>query len=233
MELGDRRTPDGVTHSSFTFTAATVTATGFNPATEHLTVDADVSKTNLQILVLGEQTAEGTGYFPNTTGGKTGAPQTFAAGSAIPITVRVVDDYWNLIESPNLGQVTVFVKANDPNITNPLVNGAATSGGLLTRRSSWSRPTRRRVGRSSPLERPAARRSILICHRRYRFQPPVYRSCKSWCRAKARTQVARRPMGKSEPLRSGLPVSNLQSPSVRSAHSMRSITRVHGRPCQY
>ena len=61
------------------------------------------------------------------TGGKTGAPNQFQAGQSIPINVRMVDDYWNLIEASSLGQGTIFVQGNDPNITNPLVNGSPTT----------------------------------------------------------------------------------------------------------
>jgi hypothetical protein len=105
------------------FTAATATASGFTSAFEHLTVDPDRTKTNLQILVLGESPNPGVGYWPSTIGGKTGSPQTFAAGQAIPITVRTVDDYWNLVEAPSAGDPNLYVQANDPHITNPLVNG--------------------------------------------------------------------------------------------------------------
>jgi len=107
------------------FTAATATASGFTSGFEHLVVDPDRTKTNLQILVLGENPNPGAGYWPSTTGGKTGAPQTFAAGQAIPITVRTVDDYWNLVEAPSAGDPNVYVQANDPHIINPLVNGTA------------------------------------------------------------------------------------------------------------
>lgn len=82
------------------FTASTATATGFTSGSEHLVVDPDRTKTNLQILVQGENPNQGVGYWPSTTGGKTGTPQTFAAGQAIPITVRAVDNYWNLVEAP-------------------------------------------------------------------------------------------------------------------------------------
>ena len=106
------------------FSAATATATGFNTGFEHLTVDPDITKHNLQILVQGETLDEGTGYFPSGTGGKISALLTFAAGQSIPITVRMVDDYWNLTESNALGQATIYVQGNDPNVSNPLVNGS-------------------------------------------------------------------------------------------------------------
>ncbi|MFA5975390.1 MAG: hypothetical protein WC859_04410 [Elusimicrobiota bacterium] len=114
------------------FTAATATAAGFNSGFEHLTVDPDVTKMNLQILVDGEFAAQGTGYWPLTTLGKTGAPHTFAGGESIPITVRVVDDYWNLIEAPSGGQALITIQANDPNVTNPLINGSPTTNGVMT-----------------------------------------------------------------------------------------------------
>ena len=122
---------DDTTHRGFT--ASTATASGFNPAFEHLVVDPDVSKKNLQILVQGETAAEGTGYFPAGTLGKTGSlPQTFLAGQPIPLTVRMVDDYWNLMEAPTVGQGAIYVQANDPYVTNPLVNSLSTVNGAAT-----------------------------------------------------------------------------------------------------
>src|SRR4029077_1931903 len=123
---------DGVSPTVPAFSAATATASGFNPASEQLVVDADRTKTNLQILIQGETKAEGTGYWPTKTGGETGLPQTFLAGQAIPITVRTVDDYWNLVESPNAGQATVKITATDPNVVNPLVPSAPTSNGVYS-----------------------------------------------------------------------------------------------------
>ena len=117
-----KRTPD-FAGTSPAFTAATATAGGFTQGTEHLVVDPDRTKTNLQILVLGENPNPGVGYWPSTTGGKTGSPQTFTAGQAIPITVRTVDDYWNLVEAPSAGDPNIYVQATDPHIVNPLVNG--------------------------------------------------------------------------------------------------------------
>ena len=113
------------------FSAATATAAGFNPASEHLVIDPDRSKTNLQLLIQGETQTQGAGYWPSTTGGEIGNPQTFLAGQAIPITVRTVDDYWNLVEAPVVGQPNIYVQANDPHITNPLVSGAPTTNGVL------------------------------------------------------------------------------------------------------
>ncbi len=119
-----KRTPDLGAPAPF-FTAATATASGFNPGSDYLVVDPDRTKKNLQILVQGEFPAQGTGYWPSGTGGKTGAPQTFAAGAPIPITVQTVDDYWNLVEAPSAGDPQIYVQTNDPFSTpKPLVNGS-------------------------------------------------------------------------------------------------------------
>ncbi len=123
------------------FTASTATATGFNSAYEHLTIDPDVTKKNLQILVQGETPVQGTGYWPTNNGGKTGAIVTQTAGVAVPITVRVVDDYWNLVEANTTGNpVNIYVITNDSNVVslglNPLINGAGTSNGVLSDNTS-------------------------------------------------------------------------------------------------
>ena len=106
------------------------TAAGFGPASEHLVIDPDTSKSNLQILVQGETSRQGSGLWPSA--GKSGSPSLFRAGQAIPITVRAVDDYWNLVEVPDNGQPSIYVQSDDTHVSNPLVNGASTVGGLLT-----------------------------------------------------------------------------------------------------
>ena len=66
------------------FSAATATASGFNSASEHLVVDPDRTKTNLQILVQGETAAGGTGYWPSTTGGALRWPADLRGGTGDP-----------------------------------------------------------------------------------------------------------------------------------------------------
>src|SRR6185295_8912952 len=70
-----------------------------------ITVNADASKTRLQVLVPGVAGVEG-----STTTGISGTPASPVAGTGFNATVRAVDDYFNL------------VTANNPNITFGLIN---------------------------------------------------------------------------------------------------------------
>jgi hypothetical protein len=111
--------------------ATTVTAStnGFTSQIMGITVDDDDSIRNLQILVQGETAVPGSGLWP--AGGKIGTPNSFAAGANIPITVRVVDNYWNLVEVPQVGSPQIELTATDPNVSVPLLSGAPTTAGIL------------------------------------------------------------------------------------------------------
>ncbi len=121
------------------FTYATATASGYAPQSVAINVDDDDTVRNLQILVQGETPVPGSGTWP--TAGKSGQPDgntgtgpidNFAAGQNISITVRVVDNYWNLVENPQKGQPLIQLTATDPNVSVPLLSGAPMSGGALS-----------------------------------------------------------------------------------------------------
>ncbi|OVE77066.1 hypothetical protein BVX98_03715, partial [bacterium F11] len=130
-DAGEVTTPNvtTITGSNILYTDQNVT----------VTVDDDDTVRNLQILVQGETPVPGSDVWP--AGGKTGVPdgdtgtgpiENFIAGQNITVTVRAVDNYYNLVESPIVGQPLIQVTADDPNITNPIVPSAPMTNGVLT-----------------------------------------------------------------------------------------------------
>lgn len=98
-----------------TLTASDGTTTG--PASSPLTVNRRAF-TKLQLLVPGESAA------PGTLTGKTGTPTPQTAGALFPVSVRAVDDNWDLVE---IATDTVGITVSDPNSTLP-DNAALTAG---------------------------------------------------------------------------------------------------------
>jgi small nuclear ribonucleoprotein (snRNP)-like protein len=125
------RTADTNETTASTFTVITATSTGYSAQSATLTVDDDDTVRHLQILVAGESAVPGSSVWP--AGGKSGTPTTQTAGQAFNITVRAVDDYFNVVENPSVGgQPTVDIAATDPNVSLPLVPSAALTLGQLT-----------------------------------------------------------------------------------------------------
>ena len=90
-------------------------------------------------MIQGETPLPGSDTWPNN--GKTGQPdgdlgtggiQNFYAGQNITITVRAVDDHWNLVEFPAVGNPILQVYADDPNVSSPIVPNAPMTKGVLT-----------------------------------------------------------------------------------------------------
>ncbi len=121
-------------------TTVTISTTGFTGQTMSITVEDDNTVRNLQVLLPGETPAPGSGVWP--VGGKTGTPdvdgnnangiQNFIAGQNIQVTVRVVDNYWNLVPSPAVGSPQIQLTATDPNVSIPLYGPSPTGGGILS-----------------------------------------------------------------------------------------------------
>ncbi|RKZ06660.1 hypothetical protein DRQ32_10895, partial [bacterium] len=111
-------------------------STGLSGSSPVFTVEDDGYK-RLQIVAPGEVTEAGVFSYDAT--GKSGAPTRYRSGELFPITVRAVDQYWNLADTTNIGLVRLVASDNsftlpgNPN-TNfvPFVNGRRTFTGFLT-----------------------------------------------------------------------------------------------------
>ncbi len=91
----------------------------------------------LQILAPGEVVESGIPAFDAT--GKSGSPLTQRSGELFPVTVRAVDQYWNLADTTNVGVLRLVASdnsfANEGNPEEnymPFVNGRRTFNGFLT-----------------------------------------------------------------------------------------------------
>ena len=91
----------------------------------------------LQIVVPGEAVEPGVDLYSES--GKSGSPVTQRSGELFPITVRAVDQYWNLADTTNVGDLRLvasdnsFALAGNPDVNNvPFVNGRRTFQGFLT-----------------------------------------------------------------------------------------------------
>ncbi len=97
------------------------TASGLTGATSDNVVVSPADFAKLQLLVPGETAA------PGTSSGMTGTPTAATAGTAVNVTVRAVDAFWNLI---NAVSDTVDIASSDVNATLPadtaLVSGTQT-----------------------------------------------------------------------------------------------------------
>jgi hypothetical protein len=111
-------------------------STGLSGSSPVFTVEDDGYK-RLQIVAPGEVVEAGVVAYDAT--GKSGAPTTFRSGEQFPITVRAVDQYWNLADTTTIGEVRVVASDNsfslpgNPNVNSvPFVNGRRTFTGFLT-----------------------------------------------------------------------------------------------------
>lgn len=111
-------------------------STGLSGSSPVFTVEDDGYK-RLQIVAPGEVVEAGVDGFDAT--GKSGTPTTFRSGALFPITVRAVDQYWNLADTTNTGSVRLVASDNsftlpgNPNVNFvPFVNGRRTFNGFLT-----------------------------------------------------------------------------------------------------
>jgi len=91
----------------------------------------------LQIIAPGESVEAGDPTFEAT--GKSGTPTVQRSGELFPVTVRAVDQYWNLADSTNVGRLRLvasdnsFADAGNPQENwVPFVNGRRTFNGFLT-----------------------------------------------------------------------------------------------------
>ena len=103
------------------FTAASATASGYTPAFEHLVVDPDRSKTNLQILVQGETAEPGRRLlaFNRRRKNRHAADLPSRRGrSRSPCRPWTI--IGTMVESPTVGQPQIYVVSNDTHAANPL-----------------------------------------------------------------------------------------------------------------
>jgi len=91
----------------------------------------------LQVVAPGEVVEPGVSLYEDT--GKSGAPDAHRSGQPFPITVRAVDQYWNLADTTNVGDLRLvasdnsFALPNNPDVNNvPFVSGKRTFTGFLT-----------------------------------------------------------------------------------------------------
>ncbi len=91
----------------------------------------------LQIVAPGEVVEPGVAAFDAE--GKSGTPDRHRSGEPFPITVRAVDQYWNLASDIDTGDLRLVASDNsfslpgNPNVNNvPFVNGRRTFTGFLT-----------------------------------------------------------------------------------------------------
>ena len=111
-------------------------STGLSGSSPVFPVRADGYK-RLQIVAPGETVEAGVPLHEAT--GKSGAPTVQRSGELFPMTVRAVDQYWNLADTTNTGTVRLvasdnsFGAAGNP-LENyvPFVNGRRTFNGYLT-----------------------------------------------------------------------------------------------------
>ncbi|MFO7655121.1 MAG: FlgD immunoglobulin-like domain containing protein [Candidatus Krumholzibacteriia bacterium] len=111
-------------------------ATGLSGSSPVFPVAADGYK-RLQIIAPGEVVRAGIPQFEDS--GKEGTPTTQRSGEPFPITVRAVDQYWNLADSTNTGRLRLvasdnsFAQPGNPDQTDvPFINGRRTFNGFLT-----------------------------------------------------------------------------------------------------
>ncbi len=110
--------------------------TGLSGSSPVFAILADGYK-RLQIISPGEIVESGIPAFDAT--GKSGAPLVQRSGELFPMTVRAVDQYWNLADTTNVGNLRLvasdnsFAAAGNPqeNFV-PFVNGRRTFNGFLT-----------------------------------------------------------------------------------------------------
>jgi hypothetical protein len=110
--------------------------TGLSAASPVFAVRADGYK-RLQIIAPGETVAAGIPAYEAT--GKSGTPTTQRSGEPFPLTVRAVDQYWNLADTTNVGRLRLVASDNsfsqpgnpDQNFV-PFVNGRRTFNAYLT-----------------------------------------------------------------------------------------------------
>ncbi len=137
-----QRLNHGVIHFQQSYTRSeniyiTVTdSTGLSGSSPVFAIRPDGYK-RLQILAPGEIVESGIPAFDAT--GKSGAPLTQRSGELFPVTVRAVDQYWNLADTTNVGDLRLV--ASDNSFANPgnpqenfvpFVNGRRTFNGFLT-----------------------------------------------------------------------------------------------------
>ncbi len=145
--LGDvgttsQRLDHGVISFQQTYTRAgnvyvTVTdTTGLSGSSPVFAIRADGYK-RLQIVAPGETVEAGIPAFEAS--GKSGTPQVQRSGELFPVTVRAVDQYWNLADTTNTGDLRLVASDNsfaDPGNPQenhvPFVNGRRTFNGYLT-----------------------------------------------------------------------------------------------------
>ena len=110
--------------------------TGLGGSSPVFAVVADGYK-RLQIVAPGESVEQGIPAFVAT--GKSGTPDVQRSGELFPVTVRAVDQYWNLADTTNVGLLRLVASDNsfaDPGNPQenyvPFVNGRRTFNGYLT-----------------------------------------------------------------------------------------------------
>ena len=117
-------------------------STGLSGSSPVFAVLADGYK-RLQIIAPGEVVEAGIPAFEET--GKSGAPLTQRSGEPFPMTVRAVDQYWNLADTTSTGRLRLV--ASDNSFAHPgnpaenyvpFVNGRRTFNGFLTDEGSVS-----------------------------------------------------------------------------------------------
>jgi hypothetical protein len=110
--------------------------TGLSGSSPVFAIGADGYK-RLQIVAPGETVEAGIPAFEAS--GKSGSPQVQRSSQLFPMTVRAVDQYWNLADTTNVGQLRLV--ASDNSFANPgnpqenyvpFVNGRRTFNGFLT-----------------------------------------------------------------------------------------------------
>ena len=110
--------------------------TGLSGSSPVFAVRADGYK-RLQIVAPGETVQAGIPAYDAT--GKSGTPDTQRSGELFPMTVRAVDQYWNLADTTNAGNLRLvasdnsFAHEGNPQENYvPFVNGRRTFTGFLT-----------------------------------------------------------------------------------------------------
>src|SRR5260370_13876556 len=112
-----------VAFTNFSHNVATTISIAFNApgltgTTSSNVVVSPLAFSQLQLLAPGETAA------PGTVTGKSGSPNTQAAGTAFNVTVNAVDSFWNVISTND----TIAISLTDTNATAPsnaaLVNGS-------------------------------------------------------------------------------------------------------------
>lgn len=138
----NQRLNHGVIHFQQSYTRAeniyvTVTdSTGLMGSSPVFAIRPDGYK-RLQIVAPGETVEAGIPAYEAS--GKSGTPDTQRSGELFPITVRAVDQYWNLADTTNVGDLRLVASDNsfaldgNPDANHvPFVNGRRTFNGFLT-----------------------------------------------------------------------------------------------------